>query len=532
MAAKKKKTSTPSVWLMTDHLSVDMPSLEGHPKGTPVVLIENIPGNDEIQFHKKKLVLVFSAMRHLIPRLEEAGFDVDHYPIDAEGEKAGLAEAGVEVALRHHIQKTGCRRLVITSPSEFDRMTIAQSLEKELGIEIEVRRTNRFIMNRTEFREWVDAQQESLVMENFYRDMRKRLGILMEGDYPVGGRWNYDVENRVPPMDNMDLPEIPRFEPDDITKAVIAAVDKVHVGNMGKTDGFFYPVTAEQAMVWLDDFIEKRLRLFGMYQDAMISDNFVMYHSMLSPAFNIGLLNPMDAVRKVEKSYYEGDTPINSAEGFIRQIIGWREYSNGIYWERMPEYRDLNFFEYDMGLPQLFEDGVTRMSCMKSVIQQTEDTAYAHHIQRLMILGNFCLLTGVNPQAALVYFKRAFIDAWEWAAVPNVIGMILFADGGYLGTKPYAASANYISKMSDYCRGCFYKARKRVGERSCPFNYLYWQFLHRHEDQLKSNKRMGMVYNLLKKKTPGEMNLILTSSEAFLNKIRTDGTDRPKRKVA
>lgn len=525
----RKKKSAFSVWLMPDQLTLNTTSLQDQPKGTRVVLIEHIPGDEVFRFHKKKLVLAFSAMRHFREVLEKEGFEVDYYPIAAEGDRAGLAEEGIEAALRHHINETGCKRIVVEAPSEYDSVILIQNLEDDLDVELEVRDSKRFLVSREEFQDWVEEQQGNLVMENFYRENRTRLGILMEGDYPVGGRWNYDVENRVPPMENMVVPEVPRFEPDAITRDVMAAVNKAHADNYGTAEDFAFPVTHDQARVVLDDFIENRLRLFGMYQDAMITGNWAMYHSVLSPNFNIGLLDPMDAVQRVQDSYYNGNTPINSAEGFIRQIIGWREYVNGIYWERMPEYRDLNFFGHDMDLPELFKDGLTRMNCMKEVVQQTEKTAYAHHIQRLMILGNFCLLTGVDPKEAVRYFRTAFIDSWEWAVLPNVIGMILYADGGYLGTKPYAASANYISKMSDYCRGCFYKARKRVGERSCPFNYLYWYFLHRHEELLKDNKRMGMVFNLLKKKSPGEMNLILTSSEKFIDKIREDGTDRRKK---
>jgi deoxyribodipyrimidine photolyase-related protein len=251
-----------------------------------------------------------------------------------------------------------------------------------------------------------------------------------------------------------------------------------------------------------------------------------MYHSLLSPVMNIGLIHPLEAVRKVEEAYHDGVAPINSAEGFVRQVIGWREYIHGIYQSRMPEYRDENFFGHSADVPKMYYDGKTRMACVREAIDQCRRLGYTHHIQRLMVLGNFALLTGMAPKKVVKWFLSMYVDAYEWATLPNVIGMILFADGGYLGTKPYAASANYIGKMGNYCKDCYYKSKKRVGERACPFNFLYWYFLKKNEALLRGNKRMSMVYNLLRRKSDGETGMLVRCSEEFLKRVHETGTDR------
>lgn len=517
--------------ILWDQISPGVSSLQGVPKSAPVVIIE--PGKElRSRLHqKKKLVLIISALRHLRQELEELGYkNIDYYALDDRSPaRRRLAEAGVAKAVAAHVRKFKPRKIRVMHPSEYDTLQMVRGLEKEPGIPVEITENNLFLCKVEEFTEWENSQRE-LVMENFYRMMRRKLKVLMEGDYPVGGRWNYDVENRVPPMENMEFGELPWAQPDAVTQQAINLVDRKFSDHVGTTNGFRYPVTRKQFNVWFDDFTTKRLKLFGMYQDAMVRENPLMYHSLISPGMNIGLLHPLECVRKVEDSYHHGDTPVNSAEGFIRQIIGWREYVHGIYWTRMPEYRDLNFFSHEMEAPCMLNDGRTRMSCVKEVVEQSLDLGYAHHIQRLMILGNLALLVGVSPQEMVNWFLSMYVDAYEWVVLPNVLGMILFADGGYLGTKPYAASANYIGKMSNYCRNCFYKARKRVGERACPYNFLYWYFLKQNEPLLRSNKRMTMVYNLLHRKSDSEMSLVVRSSEDFLRRMKESGTDRRLRR--
>ena len=451
---------------------------------------------------------------------------MDYYSLDeADAKKRAAVEQGLEATLRHFLKSSGVKQLRWMESNEYDQQNEYQALVEKLGVPSKRLANNLFIHSLDEFTKWEKAQDD-LIMENYYRIIRRKMGVLMEGDYPTGGRWNYDIENRVPPMDNMNFPALPQPRSDAYIDEAAKLVEKRFPDFFGTTKDFIFPVTREGAKVWFQDFVDNRLRLFGMYQDAMVRENWFMYHSVVSPMMNIGLIDPIDTVKAVENAYYHGNTPINSSEGFIRQVIGWREYIRGIYWSQMPKYRDLNFFGCTESVPQMFEDGRSRMNCVKIIVEQTRDVGYAHHIQRLMIVGNFCLLAGIHPKEAAKWFLEKYVDAYEWVVLPNVLGMILFADGGYLGTKPYAASANYIGKMSNYCKGCFYRPRKRVGEKACPFNFLYWYFLQRNAEVLKGNKRMTMVYNLLRRKTDSEVQMVVRSSEEFLAKIHKHGTDR------
>ncbi len=522
-----KKKPKYGVWILSDQLSPDIASLQKLPKAeTRLVIIEAQAVPVGRTCHKKKLILHFASMRHFRDELTELGYEVDYYAIDDKDAKVKAAAAeGVAGLLRYFVKTSGVKVLRWMEPNEYDLLQQYRTMFEDFPVETECVRNNQFINSLDEFKDW-EKSQDDLVMENYYRIIRRKMNILMEGDYPTGGRWNYDIENRVPPMENMDIPPLPVLREDRYVKAVTPVVEKLFPSYYGLAKGFWLPVTRKAAGEWFQDFVDNRLRLFGMYQDAMIKENSYMYHSVISPMMNIGLIKPIDTVKAVENSYYHSNTPINSAEGFIRQVIGWREYVRGIYWSQMPAYREVNFFNCDAPVPSMFEDGKSRMNCVKVIVEQTHDTGYAHHIQRLMIVGNFCLLAGVQPELAAKWFLEKYVDAYEWVVLPNVLGMILFADGGYLGTKPYAASANYIGKMSNYCKGCFYKPRKRVGERACPFNFLYWHFLHRNTDVLKDNKRMSMVFNLLKRKTESEIQLVERSVEKFFEKIRKYGTDR------
>ena len=520
-----KQNGSGSLWILPDQLCPDSETFQNLPREGSVIMIE--PFEDAQKMHKKKLVFILSAMRHFRTELEKKGRQVDYYAVDDPDAKRGaLCAKGYLACLRKHLLDYNVKRLLVSEPSEYELdHAVRSEYEKQLGIPVEIFPSCLFLISRKEFSLWEQAQSE-LVTENFYRLMRQSLKILMNGDEPEGERWNYDVENRVPPMGNMVFPPLPSPKPDPITRKVVQVVDKVFSKCRGNTDDFYLPVTRQQAVKWFDNFLENRIRLFGMYQDAMLMKEWYMYHSLISPLLNVGLLAPMEVVQRVERAYRNELTPLNSAEGFIRQVLGWREYINGIYWTNMPEYTRSNFFDHHNPIPRMLLDGKSRMSCIKEVVLQTENKGYAHHIQRLMIIGNFCLLTQIEPMQAVEWFTGAYVDSNQWAIIPNVLGMILFADGGYLGTKPYAASANYINKMSDYCRGCFYKARKRVGERACPFNFLYWYFLKKNVGLLKDNPRMGMVYNLLYRKTESELNLVVKSSEHFIGMMKDTGTDR------
>jgi deoxyribodipyrimidine photolyase-related protein len=316
----------------------------------------------------------------------------------------------------------------------------------------------------------------------------------MDGDAPVGGQWNYDAENRKPPKEGLSIPKPYTNDIDEITRDVIELVAKRFPNHFGDLEPFYFAVTRDQALQVFKLFIEQRLSHFGDYQDAMIEGEPWMYHSHISFYLNCGLLLPIECVKTAEDSYHRGKSPLNAVEGFIRQIIGWREYVRGIYWHKMPEYAEENYFKATRMLPDFYWEANTKMNCLRQCVSETKENAYAHHIQRLMVLGNFALLAGIDPHQVNEWFLIVYADAYEWVELTNVSGMILFADGGYLASKPYAASGSYINKMSDYCKNCSYKVNKKNGPDACPFNYLYWDFLARNREKLKSNHRLGMIY--------------------------------------
>jgi deoxyribodipyrimidine photolyase-related protein len=358
-----------------------------------------------------------------------------------------------------------------------------------LGIPVEIVPNRQFLISVHD--PFPDVgKQKRVVMENFYRKMRRHFDVLMEGEVPRGGQWNFDAANRKPLPKGFRPPPLLQFQPDPLTQEVIQEV-KYQERGVGTTDGFDLAVTRDQALQALDDFIDHRLPEFGPYEDAMSSEHDHLYHSKLSAYLNIGLLEPMEVIRSVEAAYMSGSVPINSAEGFIRQVIGWREYIYWNYWRLMPDLLGQNYWGAERSLPDFFWDGTTEMNCLQRVISRAISTGYNHHIERLMVLCNFCLLAGIDPQEVNEWFLTLYIDAYDWVMAPNVVGMGLNADGGKIATKPYIASSNYINKMSDYCGACSFDQRKRHGPGACPFNYLYWNFLIGHEKLLRSNPRMG-----------------------------------------
>jgi len=436
-----------------------------------------------VPHHVKKIVLVLSAMRHFARALAARGVRVRYVRLD---------DPDNAQSLRGEVQRAVAalkpRQVVATEPGEY------RVLDDMRGwaAGIEIRRDTRFVCPIADFRRWA-AGRSSLRMEFFYRDMRRRTGLLMTPDgEPEGGRWNFDAENRkrLPPGQRIPAPM--RFEPDAITAAVVDLVRQRFTNGFGEIDGFNFPVTAHQAEAALADFIAHRLPGFGDWQDAMQRDQPNLFHAVISPALNIGLLDPLAVCQAVEAAWRAGRVALNAAEGFIRQIIGWREYVRGIYWLRMPEYGTLNALGAERPLPEFYWSGKTGMACIAQVVGQTRRDAYAHHIQRLMVTGNFALLAGLHPDAVDEWYLSVYADAYQWVEMPNTRGMALFADGGVLGSKPYAASGAYINRMSDYCRGCAYDVKQAVGANACPFNFLYWDFIARHADRLASNPRMTM----------------------------------------
>jgi deoxyribodipyrimidine photolyase-related protein len=390
--------------------------------------------------------------------------------------------------------------------------------EQAFGISVEVLPDNRFMSKPEQFAEWARGRKQ-LRMEYFYREMRKEYGILMEGDKPLGGQWNYDTENRKPPKEGLKIPTPSSYVPDAITQEVMTSVAKRFGDHFGDLEPFYFAVTREQALDVLQQFITQRLSHFGDYQDAMIEGEPWMYHSHISFYLNCGLLLPLECVQAAEAAYHRGEAPLNAVEGFIRQIIGWREYVRGIYWLNMPNYAEQNFLEATRDLPNFYWTAETKMNCLRQCVLETKQNAYAHHIQRLMVLGNFALISGVEPKQVNAWFLIVYADAYEWVELPNVSGMILFADGGYLASKPYAAGGGYIHKMSDYCQHCSYKVTKKNGPDACPFNYLYWDFLARNREKLASNHRVGMMYKTYDRMDGEKQEAIREDSRRFLEAL-------------
>jgi deoxyribodipyrimidine photolyase-related protein len=357
-------------------------------------------------------------------------------------------------------------------------------------------------------------------MEYFYRGMRKKTGWLMDGDKPAGGEWNYDKQNRKALPGKVSLPGRLRFDPDDITLAVMQLVTDRYEGHFGDLETFQWATTRTNARRALAHFIADCLPNFGDYQDAMKSGEDFLFHALLSPYMNIGLLDPREVCEAALEALDEGLAPLAAVEGFVRQILGWREYIRGFYWLHMPAYQDSNFLEAERPLPDFFWTADTHMNCLRQTIESTRRHAYAHHIQRLMITGNFALLTSLAPAEVENWYLTVYADAFEWVELPNTHGMALFADGGVLASKPYAASGAYINRMSNYCGGCRYSPGKKLGEGACPFNYLYWNFLIGKRDLLEGNPRMGLAYRNLNNKPESELDAIVAQSRAFLDALK------------
>lgn len=476
--------------ILGDQLSHDLASLRGCDKAATVLLMMEVQEETTyVRHHKAKIVLILSALRHFADELRADGWTVDYVRLD-DPDNSGSFTGEVGRAIVRH----GCASIRIVEAGEYRVQQEIGRWQERFGLPVEVLGDDRFICPLPDFFAWAGSRRE-LVMESFYRQQRKRTGLLMEEDgTPVGGQWNYDKDNRAPPPKERPLREPKRFAPDPITREVIALVEHHFAGHFGTLDHFALPVTAAQARDLLADFVEERLPRFGTYQDAMLKGADFLYHSRLSTSLNCGLLIAIEVCRAAEAAYRRGTVPLNAAEGFIRQMIGWREYVRGMYWLEMPTLSEVNFFGNRRDLPDFYWTGETAMACCADSVRNTRDNAYAHHIQRLMVLGNFAMLAGIDPAQVADWYLVVYADAYEWVEHPNVLGMSQYADGGRLGTKPYAGSGAYINRMSNYCRGCRYDVKKRVGADACPFNALYWDFLARNERKLRQNRRMWQPY--------------------------------------
>jgi len=455
-----------------------------------------------VRHHKQKFVLVFSAMRQFAERLRARGVRLRYVRLD---DPANTHSLKGEV-LRALAEDT-FERVVLTEPGEWRLAQAFDDLAHMAPAPVEVRADDRFICSRARFDAWAKDRKE-LRMEFFYREMRRATGLLMDGDKPAGDRWNFDPENRKRLLKGQRPPERLRLTPNATTRQVMAEVGARFSDNFGTLAAFNLPTNAEEAAQVLDQFITELLPQFGDWQDAMAKGEPLMWHAHISAAMNIGLIDPLDACRRAERAYREGRAPLNAVEGFVRQILGWREYVRGVYWLKGPTYKDSNALGADRKLPGFYWSGETDMACVRDVVETTRDHAYAHHIQRLMVTGNLAMLLGVHPDEINDWYMVVYADAFEWVELPNTHGMATFADGGVVGSKPYAASGAYIDRMSDYCGGCAYDVKDRLGDKACPFNALYWDFLDRNSDRLEGNIRLAMPYKSLGRMSDGDRKAI------------------------
>ncbi len=503
--------------ILGDQLSASISSLRDCDRQNDVVLMcEVLAETTYVKHHKKKIAFVLSAMRHFARELTDRGYKVDYIQLDAP-ENTGSIRGETQRALeRHEIQS-----IVVTFPGEFRLLTELQGWEERFGLSVEIREDDRFLCTLREFEQWSKGRKR-FRMEPFYRDIRRKYDVLMDGDEPEGGRWNYDSENRKPPKEGLSVPAPYSARTDDITDEVIQLVAERFGDHFGSLDPFFLAVTRDQALYALNKFIDERLSNFGDFQDAMIEGEPWMYHSHLSFYLNAGLLTPLECARKAEEAYEKGEAGLNAVEGFVRQIVGWREYVRGIYWLNMPSYAKQNFLEAKRSLPDFYWTGDTKMNCLKQCVIETRRNAYAHHIQRLMVLGNFALLAGIDPKFVNEWYLIVYADAYEWVELPNVTGMILYADGGLLGSKPYAASGNYINKMSTYCKTCQFDVSQKTGEDACPFNYLYWDFLIRNRKKIGNNQRLGMAYRTLDKMCGKKAEAFQQDAGRFFRQLKSE----------
>jgi deoxyribodipyrimidine photolyase-related protein len=466
-----------TVWVMGDQLNRQLGALRAARPGQDVVLmIESEAKLASKPFHRQKLHLVLAAMRSFARELRSAGFEVDYRR--APSFAAGLAA---------HRQSHRPARVTATEPSSWD----GRRLLEDLGVELV--RSEQFLCHYRDFARWANGRQ-FLRMEDFYRWRRRQTGYLMEGGAPAGGRWNFDRDNRRRPPAGYPWRRPLTATLDETDREVLKELPATAVG---APPVGLWATTRRGALARLRHVVNHVLADFGPYQDAMLDRNWHLAHSLLSPYLNLGLLLPGEVCNAVDQAWRAGHVPIASAEGFLRQILGWREYVWGVYWLWMPGYRKSNYYRANTPLPVAFEGGPTRMRCVEVTISGVHDRAYAHHIQRLMVLGNLSLLAGVRPQALVSWMWSHFIDGAEWVMLPNVLGMALHADGGKMATKPYAASGAYVNRMSDYCRSCTYDPRRRTGEDACPFTTLYWDFLARHRQAITSNPRMAQAVRSL-----------------------------------
>jgi deoxyribodipyrimidine photolyase-related protein len=504
------------VLVLGDQLDSSSAAFDGFDKHVDRVWMAEVPGEAEHVWSTQQHIAIFlSAMRHFRVHLQAEGFQVDYRTMDHPDNRATL---GAE--LRRALRTLQPRRALVVQPGEWRVQEQLREAAEEAGVPLEIRPDRHFLCPPQLFESHVESRKH-LVMEHFYREMRRRTGVLMDDQEPVGGQWNYDAENRrsFGKKGPGEVPAPISFKPDAVSQEVLDLVEDRFGGHPGSLEHFDWPVTTEQARDALRDFVQHRLADFGTYEDAMWSGEPYLYHSRLSAMLNLKLLDPRETIEAAEQAFRAGRAPINAVEGFIRQVLGWREYVRGIYWTYMPDYATLNALEADLELPDFYWTAETDLNCLRQCIQQTLDYGYAHHIQRLMVTGLFALLLGVEPQQVHQWYLAVYVDAVEWVEMPNTLGMSQFADGGIMATKPYCASGKYIRRMSNYCDGCRYRPDLRMGEDACPFTTLYWDFLMRHEERLSHNRRMGLQLHNLRRINPEEQRRIRSQAAELRRRL-------------
>ncbi len=508
------------VIVLGDQLDRQSAAFDGFdPKRDTVWMAEVAEESTHVWTHKARIAVFLAAMRHFRDRLRTEGITIGYTelspkPLDREPISLTNALSASLTAARtaNHLPE----KLIVVEPGEWRVRQALEEVAKASGISLEIRTDRHFFTTVDEFAAHAKGRKQ-LRLEYFYRPLRTRFAVLMEDGEPAGGQWNFDAENRgaFPKAGPGRIPAPRRFEPDAITRSVLDLVATRFKAHPGSLDQFDWPVTPEEASTALDDFLAHRLVNFGRYQDAMWTGEPWLWHSRLAQAMNLKLLDPRDIVAGAERAWRAGKVPLEAAEGFIRQVIGWREYVRGIYWHFMPEYVDRNALGGHAALPSFYWSAETEMNCLKDVIGQTLSLGYAHHIQRLMVTGLFAMLLGVNPKEVHRWYLAVYVDAVEWVELPNTLGMSQFADGGAMASKPYCATGAYIDRMSNACKGCRYDPKKSTGPEACPFTTLYWDFLARHEKLLAKNQRMTMQLKNLSRKTPSDLAAIRRQADSL-----------------
>jgi deoxyribodipyrimidine photolyase-related protein len=500
--------------VLGDQLSCSLSTLSDCAPEDVILMCEVPEEATYVPHHKKKIAFLFAAMRHFAEALRQKNHNVRYIKLD-DPDNTGSFEG----ELLRAIEEVKPTRCVMCEASEYRVLQKMKQWQSTLALPVEIREDDRFLASHATFKAWAKGKKQ-LRMEYFYRDMRKQHKLLMEPDgTPTGGVWNYDKENRKPPKAGLKSPKRISHKKLAITQEVLRLVKERFANHFGDLEPFHFAVTHEQAMMELQHFIDEVLPSFGDYQDAMVAGEPYLYHSLISAYLNAGLLLPLEICQRAEQAYRAGKAPLNAVEGFIRQILGWREYIRGIYWAHMPAYGEQNYLEATTPLPSFYWTGETKMFCMAETVRHTREHAYSHHIQRLMVTGNFALLAGLDVKEVQAWYLAVYADAYEWVEMPNTLGMALFGDGGLVASKPYAASGKYIKRMSNYCKNCYYDPELSEGEKACPFNALYWAFMLRHEDKFRGNPRLPFVFNTWDKFSPEKQQATREQAAATLQKM-------------